>query len=164
MLGSEPPLFRRCKACLAYYPVGVQIPGEPCESVRTRVTQQRQLLLGPLDLGNEVFRLAHVHEVGAEMQHKRSLDVAPMYAVTILAPGIHAGGAAETLPACLDCQHVFADAQFARHDTHDLLVAAMGIRSEEHTSELQSRENLVCRLLLEKKKKKKESKYQNTRR
>src|SRR5215475_15947186 len=30
-------------------------------------------------------------------------------------------------------------------------------RSEEHTSELQSRENLVCRLLLEKKKKKKNS-------
>src|SRR5690606_41130479 len=29
---------------------------------------------------------------------------------------------------------------------------AEGIRSEEHTSELQSRENLVCRLLLEKKK------------
>src|SRR5207302_6942020 len=28
------------------------------------------------------------------------------------------------------------------------------LRSEEHTSELQSRENLVCRLLLEKKKKK----------
>src|SRR5690606_41206994 len=32
------------------------------------------------------------------------------------------------------------------------LAAAVG-RSEEHTSELQSRENLVCRLLLEKKKK-----------
>src|SRR5690606_41165164 len=29
-------------------------------------------------------------------------------------------------------------------------------RSEEHTSELQSRENLVCRLLVEKKKKKKD--------
>src|SRR5436309_7200835 len=29
---------------------------------------------------------------------------------------------------------------------------ARGERSEEHTSELQSRENLVCRLLLEKKK------------
>src|SRR5690606_42057096 len=29
---------------------------------------------------------------------------------------------------------------------------AVAIRSEEHTSELQSRENLVCRLLLEKKK------------
>src|SRR5207302_10202189 len=31
-------------------------------------------------------------------------------------------------------------------------------RSEEHTSELQSRENLVCRLLLEKKKKKNNTK------
>src|SRR5690606_41880950 len=32
------------------------------------------------------------------------------------------------------------------------------VRSEEHTSELQSRENLVCRLLLEKKKTKKDKK------
>src|SRR5258706_8304695 len=35
-------------------------------------------------------------------------------------------------------------------------------RSEEHTSELQSLTNLVCRLLLEKKKKKKNSRYTNT--
>src|SRR5690606_41458024 len=35
--------------------------------------------------------------------------------------------------------------------------AARVRRSEEHTSELQSRENLVCRLLLEKKKNKKET-------
>src|SRR5207302_7064766 len=36
---------------------------------------------------------------------------------------------------------------------YDLLVDKAGFpRSEEHTSELQSRENLVCRLLLEKKK------------
>src|SRR5690606_41474575 len=33
------------------------------------------------------------------------------------------------------------------------LPTLMANRSEEHTSELQSRENLVCRLLLEKKKK-----------
>src|SRR5205085_6138295 len=32
------------------------------------------------------------------------------------------------------------------------------LRSEEHTSELQSQSNLVCRLLLEKKKKKKKKK------
>src|SRR5690349_22771966 len=32
---------------------------------------------------------------------------------------------------------------------------ALDVRSEEHTSELQSRRDLVCRLLLEKKKKKK---------
>src|SRR5690606_40463879 len=33
-----------------------------------------------------------------------------------------------------------------------VLAHDVGVRSEEHTSELQSRENLVCRLLLEKKK------------
>src|SRR5690606_42009093 len=38
--------------------------------------------------------------------------------------------------------------------SHDegLTFQRIGDRSEEHTSELQSRENLVCRLLLEKKK------------
>src|SRR5690606_40411762 len=36
-------------------------------------------------------------------------------------------------------------------------------RSEEHTSELQSRENLVCRLLLEKKKKKKNTREKQDR-
>src|SRR5690606_40102799 len=36
----------------------------------------------------------------------------------------------------------------------NLSVRETEARSEEHTSELQSRENLVCRLLLEKKKKK----------
>src|SRR5438270_9242546 len=35
---------------------------------------------------------------------------------------------------------------------------ALRMRSEEHTSELQSQSNLVCRLLLEKKKKKKKTK------
>src|SRR5690606_39510640 len=33
-----------------------------------------------------------------------------------------------------------------------ILFQCICVRSEEHTSELQSRENLVCRLLLEKKK------------
>src|SRR5438445_365744 len=36
------------------------------------------------------------------------------------------------------------------------------LRSEEHTSELQSRQYLVCRLLLEKKKKQKKKKYAYT--
>src|SRR5690606_41948519 len=46
-----------------------------------------------------------------------------------------------------------------RVDLLDLLLGVgagdldLQVRSEEHTSELQSRENLVCRLLLEKKKK-----------
>src|SRR5688572_5364516 len=40
-------------------------------------------------------------------------------------------------------------------EAHDGQVRTFEIRSEEHTSELQSQSNLVCRLLLEKKKKKK---------
>src|SRR5690606_39450704 len=40
-----------------------------------------------------------------------------------------------------------------RHRLIRVLRVTRGRRSEEHTSELQSRENLVCRLLLEKKKK-----------
>src|SRR2546427_8461069 len=38
-------------------------------------------------------------------------------------------------------------------------VPALALRSEEHTSELQSQSNLVCRLLLEKKKKKQNNYY-----
>src|SRR5215510_15593455 len=40
-----------------------------------------------------------------------------------------------------------------RRRRHHGLRASQGTRSEEHTSELQSRGHLVCRLLLEKKKK-----------
>src|SRR5690606_40094054 len=40
----------------------------------------------------------------------------------------------------------------ARNLNGKAIMYADKIRSEEHTSELQSRENLVCRLLLEKKK------------
>src|SRR3712207_7013483 len=37
------------------------------------------------------------------------------------------------------------------NDAPSLKIADIGVRSEEHTSELQSRQYLVCRLLLEKK-------------
>src|SRR2546427_6375485 len=42
-----------------------------------------------------------------------------------------------------------------RVEVLQLLAGLLDHRSEEHTSELQSQSNLVCRLLLEKKKKKK---------
>src|SRR3712207_8130280 len=45
-----------------------------------------------------------------------------------------------------------ADHRLERRD--DVADHVFGCRSEEHTSELQSRQYLVCRLLLEKKKKK----------
>src|SRR2546421_6316777 len=47
-----------------------------------------------------------------------------------------------------------SDLRSERVPQHDGLSASASARSEEHTSELQSRSDLVCRLLLEKKKKK----------
>src|SRR3712207_8646575 len=59
-----------------------------------------------------------------------------------------AGAAAEHLnrhaPAVILCERDLPDGSW-----HDILLR---VRSEEHTSELQSRQYLVCRLLLEKKK------------
>src|SRR2546421_3200016 len=45
------------------------------------------------------------------------------------------------------------EAQYTVHPPQVLGQSAFFYRSEEHTSELQSRSDLVCRLLLEKKKK-----------
>src|SRR5207302_2371082 len=49
---------------------------------------------------------------------------------------------------CLDAAHGVAPI-VCYEDDAGRLVAHAARRSEEHTSELQSRENLVCRLLLE---------------
>src|SRR2546421_1953207 len=59
---------------------------------------------------------------------------------------------ASALPGCATLRHVCSSSanRLAR-----LGSSRVGRRSEEHTSELQSRSDLVCRLLLEKKKKKK---------
>src|SRR2546430_3489149 len=45
-----------------------------------------------------------------------------------------------------------AAGMFIFHKRHQLFDRDPDVRSEEHTSELQSQSNLVCRLLLEKKK------------
>src|SRR5690606_41493885 len=52
----------------------------------------------------------------------------------------------------LPLHEVSAQWELARDSFTERLVVGAHFRSEEHTSELQSRENLVCRLLLEKKK------------
>src|SRR2546430_9172954 len=58
--------------------------------------------------------------------------------------------AAELLPP--EPRHPTAEASL--HEVHEPAQApSLDPRSEEHTSELQSQSNLVCRLLLEKKKK-----------
>src|SRR5688572_33250120 len=51
-----------------------------------------------------------------------------------------------------EAQRVFVRGRAPRRSTHDSSGRIRCARSEEHTSELQSQSNLVCRLLLEKKK------------
>src|SRR2546428_3302981 len=53
-------------------------------------------------------------------------------------------------PVFFDCP---LERKSARHENDDFGLSFQDPRSEEHTSELQSRSDLVCRLLLEKKKK-----------
>src|SRR5690606_9723716 len=55
-------------------------------------------------------------------------------------------------PAQVEVEVVLPGDPDAAVELHAVLDDLDGARSEEHTSELQSRENLVCRLLLEKKK------------
>src|SRR5690606_41215371 len=56
-------------------------------------------------------------------------------------------------PGRMPSEVKFLVPELTTSDPWDVERSLPTIRSEEHTSELQSRENLVCRLLLEKKKK-----------
>src|SRR5262245_65348374 len=54
-------------------------------------------------------------------------------------------------PSSASCDLIFAEASPALNSRLSLPTMSAGVRSEEHTSELQSLRHLVCRLLLEKK-------------
>src|SRR5438046_3496887 len=69
-------------------------------------------------------------------------------------PEIYTLSLHDALPICLR-RNALGPLPPARHCVH--AVRAGQCRSEEHTSELQSLTNLVCRLLLEKKKKRREN-------
>src|SRR5258708_23950904 len=73
-----------------------------------------------------LFRSHHVHQ--QEHHHHANVGAEPARVLALLQP--------ITLDSSQEGKH------------------ASGLRSEEHTSELQSPDHLVCRLLLEKKKKK----------
>src|SRR3712207_8708867 len=64
---------------------------------------------------------------------------------------ISSRGNVEPLTHCFQNQSSFCPPAFSKYDRRSYQVVSLP-RSEEHTSELQSRQYLVCRLLLEKKK------------
>src|SRR3712207_8842767 len=59
-------------------------------------------------------------------------------------------GASEVVRALQESYGI--DVHFVTHNDPEIMPPHLAPRSEEHTSELQSRQYLVCRLLLEKKK------------
>src|SRR3989475_4871123 len=96
--------------------------------------------------------LAHLHELYAFYGRETGVKVARKH-ISWYTKGLagsasfrHCMNQLETCEEQLDAVNRFFE-QFGREN--------LRLRSEEHTSELQSQSNLVCRLLLEKKKKKK---------
>src|SRR5690606_31964123 len=87
-----------------------------------------------------------LHIITSVIEHKAVLDTCAW----LLQQSVHVTYLCPDADGLIQPQQV---AEALRDDT--CLVSLMAVnneRSEEHTSELQSRENLVCRLLLEKKK------------
>src|SRR5690606_41331478 len=75
---------------------------------------------------------------------------------TLFRSGEDSGDAGDEVDALPEPECLFdsdCTAKMALGTCEQALCVDQQCRSEEHTSELQSRENLVCRLLLEKKKK-----------
>src|SRR5690606_41361922 len=87
---------------------------------------------------------------------RRSSDLVAVSALPLIAGevGLGAGALGDGLTA-LDLTAAEAEGSgmaWTRLGLWELAGQGFALRSEEHTSELQSREKLVCRLLLEKKK------------
>src|SRR5690606_41421867 len=101
----------------------------------SRLPRPQRLSLSPYTtlFRSQLQDQPHERRRGAAELQRRQAVQAPL-------PGLHKPAAFQVL-----AQH-HAEVRGRRG-----IVQAAG-RSEEHTSELQSRENLVCRLLLEKKK------------
>src|SRR5207302_10199993 len=95
--------------------------------------------------------------------HPLSLhDALPIFAAIASAPisaylfGGVTGGGTDVIVAALrqggsDVYNASLGQGFFSDPIDKVITSFEALRSEEHTSELQSRENLVCRLLLEKK-------------
>src|SRR5258708_13160776 len=95
-----------------------------------------------------------MEDAGVISSETCALDLIDAKCVRVIEPGemvvINEGGLRSSHPLTAQ-QHsmcIFEHVYFARPDS------LIECRSEEHTSELQSPDHLVCRLLLEKKKKK----------
>src|SRR5690349_10820906 len=143
-------------------------------SMGTMTVAPVQLVVGEEELLVERAVEAVVAEVrlddpAAELRRHRATDLTPVDLAEVLSPSLFAEGRVVVVQAAHEAGKELAGAiveQAADPAEGIVLVvvhaggarnkAMIDARSEEHTSELQSRRDLVCRLLLEKKKKNKD--------
>src|SRR5712692_11563218 len=131
----------------------------------------RQPSIATIDIGAAV---THVDDIGGRLDQQRGGDGCPQIdavlflifvndlvcQVSAIGQGIHEEGIAQFFAMLDGGQHALHHAvrgKMAGDAPAGMSAHTIGhyIRSEEHTSELQSQFHLVCRLLLEKKKKQK---------
>ena len=92
------------------------------------------------------------------MQRFRDGDIDVLVATTVIEVGVDIPNATMMVIEHADRFGLAQLHQLRGRVGRGTLPGVCALRSEEHTSELQSRRNLVCRLLLEKKKTNKEHK------
>src|SRR5690606_24834338 len=86
----------------------------------------------------------HAGALDSQFQKRRTGGVQHKFAAYV------GQGLLSTLARVVDRVGLFWGSALSVRGSYESLLHALSIRSEEHTSELQSREKLVCRLLLEK--------------
>src|SRR5207247_6533920 len=103
-------------------------------------------------IGWSLARAVNTHQI-AQSTTQTPAPITPTTPITPVTPGTGSSNAsaaaiaARVSPAIVDINTTLGSSQAAGTG---MLISSTGERSEEHTSELQSRVDLVCRLLLEK--------------
>src|SRR2546430_11574967 len=121
--------FRRLVVAFAAVAVAV-----PVAQAQAQVTQQNQGLTQ--STGAQTAK--RIYGIPADAYRRLPADDQEALRPPRYAPSVRVGGSSPSTPAKTDIVNTSTPAVYDR--------------SEEHTSELQSQSNLVCRLLLEKKK------------
>src|SRR5262245_36621761 len=127
VLRRQATFFRgRCRG-IPHGAIGIEVLRDPSEGVRADGPQMLKAFLHLGALRWKQLRLAHVHQIGPEMEHERRLDVAGVDAVDKVEVGIKPRGQPETAPLGGDDEHAEAHAQLPRDDADDIDVAAVRV-------------------------------------